>query len=73
MSPMEGGAMPKPSEQAKAAFTKLVPDGPTVTVPGTWRGKPESIKGWIATALELTGRMPPKVPAAKKAGDQKTK
>ena len=25
MSPMEGGAMPKPSEQAKAAFTKLVP------------------------------------------------
>lgn len=39
-----------------------------MTVPGTWRGKPESIKGWIATALELTGRMAPKVPAAKKAG-----
>ncbi len=34
--------MPKPSDQAKAAFTKLV------------------------TALELTGRMPPKVVAAKK-------
>ena len=32
MSPMEGGAMPKPSEEAKAAFTKLVPDGPTVTL-----------------------------------------
>src|SRR5712691_5418866 len=30
MSPMEGGAMPKPSEQAKEAFTKLVPVGPTV-------------------------------------------
>jgi TfoX/Sxy family transcriptional regulator of competence genes len=29
---MEGGAMPKPSEQAKAAFTKLVPAGPSVTL-----------------------------------------
>jgi TfoX/Sxy family transcriptional regulator of competence genes len=131
MSPMEGGAMPKPSEQAKAAFTRLVPDGPSVTlrpmfgnlaafvngnmfaglfgedlflrlpedesakvrkqggrdfapmagrpmkgyvtVPSTWRGKPEAAKGWIATALELTGRMPPKVPAAKKAGVKKLK
>jgi TfoX/Sxy family transcriptional regulator of competence genes len=124
MSPMEGGTMPKPSEQAKAAFTKLVPDGPAVTlrpmfgnlaafvngnmfaglfgedlfvrlpedesdkvrqqggrdfapmagrpmkgyvtVPGTWRDKPAAIKGWIATALEVTGKMPAKVPAAKK-------
>jgi TfoX/Sxy family transcriptional regulator of competence genes len=32
MSPMQGGAMPKPSEQAKAAFTKLVPGGPSVTM-----------------------------------------
>src|ERR1700686_1800611 len=32
MSPMEGGAMPKPSEHAKAAFTKLVPGGPAVTL-----------------------------------------
>jgi TfoX/Sxy family transcriptional regulator of competence genes len=32
MSPMEGGTMPKPSEQAKAAFTKLVPDAPAVTL-----------------------------------------
>ena len=30
MGPMEGGAMPKPSEQAKVAFTKLVPGGPAV-------------------------------------------
>ncbi len=117
--------MPKPSDEAKAAFSKLVPGGPTVTlrpmfgnlaafvngnmfaglfgedlfvrlpddesakvrkqggrdfapmagrpmkgyvtVPGAWRAKPESIKDWIATALELTGRMPPKVSAAKKA------
>jgi TfoX/Sxy family transcriptional regulator of competence genes len=29
---MAGGAMPKPSEQAKAAFTKLVPDEPAVTM-----------------------------------------
>ncbi len=32
MSPMTGGAMPKPTEQAKAAFTKLVPGEPTVTL-----------------------------------------
>src|SRR6202521_2035650 len=32
MSPMEGGAMPKPSDNAKAAFTKLMPDGPSVTM-----------------------------------------
>ena len=29
---MERGAMPKPSEQAKAAFAKVVPDKPTVTL-----------------------------------------
>lgn len=121
---MEGATMPKPSEQAKAAFAKLVPDGPAValrpmfgnlaafvngnmfaglfgedlfvrlpedesaklrkqggrdfapmagrpmkgyvTVPGTWRDKPAAVKGWIATALEVTGTMPAKVPAAKK-------
>ncbi len=32
MSRMAGGSMPKPSEQAKAAFTKLVPDEPAVTM-----------------------------------------
>jgi TfoX/Sxy family transcriptional regulator of competence genes len=32
MSPMEGGAMPKPSDQAKAAFTRLVPAEPAVTM-----------------------------------------
>jgi TfoX/Sxy family transcriptional regulator of competence genes len=31
MTPMEG-RMPKPSDQAKAAFTKLVPGGPSVTL-----------------------------------------
>jgi TfoX/Sxy family transcriptional regulator of competence genes len=124
MSPMAGGAMPKPSDQAKAAFTKLVPGGPTVTlrpmfgnlaafvngnmfaglfgedlfvrlpddqsakvrkqggrdfapmagrpmkgyvtVPSTWQTKPEPAKEWIATALELTGRMPPRIAATKK-------
>jgi len=29
---MSPGIMPKPSEQAKAAFTKLVPDEPAVTL-----------------------------------------
>jgi TfoX/Sxy family transcriptional regulator of competence genes len=129
MSPMEGGTMPKPSEDAKAAFTKLVPDAPTVTlrpmfgnlaafvngnmfaglfgedlfvrlpeaesakvrtaggtdfapmagrpmkgyvtVPGTWRTKPAAAKVWIATALEVTGRMPAKVPTSKKTGIKK--
>jgi TfoX/Sxy family transcriptional regulator of competence genes len=124
MSPMETGAMPKPSDQAKAAFTRLVPGEPAVTmrpmfgnlaafvngnlfaglfgedlfvrlsedesvtvrkrggrdfepmpgramrgyvtVPGTWRSKPDAAKGWIKIALELTRLMPPKVPAAGK-------
>jgi TfoX/Sxy family transcriptional regulator of competence genes len=128
---MEGGTMPKPSEQAKAAFTKLIPDGPAVTlrpmfgnlaafvngnmfaglfgqdlfvrlpedesakvrkqggrdfapmagrpmkgyvtVPVTWRTKPAAVKGWIVTALEVTGRMPAKVPAAKRAAVKKAR
>ena len=32
MSRMSPGAMPKPSEQAKAAFTRLVPDEPAVAM-----------------------------------------
>lgn len=32
MSRMSPGSMPKPSEQAKAAFTKLVPGEPAVTL-----------------------------------------
>ena len=130
MSPMEGGAMPKPSDQAKAAFTKLVPDAPEVTlrpmfgnlaafvngnmftglfgedlfvrlteeesakvrkqggrdfepmpgramrgyvtVPSTWRSKPDAASAWIKTALELTKQLPPKVPAAKKPAGAKS-
>jgi TfoX N-terminal domain. len=130
MSPMVGEPMPKPSDQAKGAFTKLVPDGPAVTlrpmfgnlaafvngnmfaglfgedlfvrlseddsagvrkqggrdfepmpgramrgyvtVPSTWRAKPDAVRGWIKTALELTRQLPPKVPAAKKAAAKKT-
>ena len=121
--------MPKPSDDARTAFTKLVPDGPTVklrpmfgnlaafvngnmfaglfgedlfvrlsedesakvrkqggrdfapmagrpmrgyvTVPSTWRTKPEPVKAWIKIALEQTGRMPAKVPTAKKAAAKK--
>lgn len=32
MSPMTGGSMPKPSDDAKAAFTKLVPGEPAITL-----------------------------------------
>ena len=32
MARMTPGSMPKPSEQAKAAFTKLVPGEPAVTM-----------------------------------------
>jgi TfoX/Sxy family transcriptional regulator of competence genes len=129
MSPMEKGTMPRPTEDAKTAFARLVPAGPTVTlrpmfgnlaafvngnmfaglfgddlfvrlpdaesvkvrkegghdfapmagrtmtgyvtVPDTWRTKPGPAKAWIATALELTGRMPSKVASAKKAGAKK--
>jgi TfoX/Sxy family transcriptional regulator of competence genes len=125
MSPMEKGAMPKPSDDAKTAFTMLVPDGRAVTlrpmfrnlaafvhgnmfaglfgedlfvrlsddesakvrkhggrdfapmpgramkgyvtVPGTWRSKPEPVKAWINQALEETRRMPPKASKASKA------
>jgi TfoX/Sxy family transcriptional regulator of competence genes len=131
MSPMEGGGMPKPSDRAKAAFTELVPAGPTVTlrpmfgnlaafinghmfaglfgedlfvrlpddesamvrkqggrdfapmagrpmkgyvtVPSTWHTRPEPAKVWIATALDLTSRMPPKVGAAKKRATKPTR
>jgi TfoX/Sxy family transcriptional regulator of competence genes len=129
MSPMERGAMPKPSDDAKAAFARLVPDGPTVTmrpmfgnlaafvngnmfaglfgedmfvrlsedetakvrkqggrdfapmagrpmkgyvtVPSTWRSKPEPVKVWVKMALEQTGQMPPKAPTAKRAAPKK--
>jgi TfoX/Sxy family transcriptional regulator of competence genes len=127
MSPM---SMPKPSEQAKAAFAKLVPGEPAVTmkpmfgnlaafvngnmfaglfgedlfvrlpddesalvrkqggrdfepmpghamkayitVPGTWRTKPDATVVWIKRSLELTRKMPAKVPGgAKKTAAKK--
>jgi len=42
-----------------------------VTVPSTWRSKPDAAKGWIRTALQETGKMPAKIPAAKKAAAKK--
>jgi TfoX/Sxy family transcriptional regulator of competence genes len=129
MSPMTAGSMPKPSEQAKAAFASLVPGEPAVTlkpmfgnlaafvngnmfaglfgedlfvrlpddesapvrkqggrdfepmpgramkgyvtVPSTWRSKPDAVVVWIKRSLELTRKMPPKVPAAKKVAARK--
>ena len=128
---MAPGSLPKPSEDAKAAFTKLVPGDPRVTlrpmfgnlaafvngnmfaglfgedlfvrlpdaeaapirkaggrnfepmagramtgyvvVPGTWRSKPEPARGWIKQALAITGKMPAKAAAAKKAAAPKKK
>ena len=121
--------MPKPSEQAKAAFTKLVPGEPAVTlkpmfgnlaafvngnmfaglfgedlfvrlpedesahvrkqggrdfepmagramkgyvtVPSTWRTKSEPVVVWINRSLELTRKMPAKVPGPKKGAAKK--
>jgi len=128
---MAPGSLPKPSEDAKAAFTKLVPGDPRVTlrpmfgnlaafvngnmfaglfgedlfvrlpdaeaapirkaggrnfepmagramtgyvvVPGAWRSKPEPARGWIKQALAITGKMPAKAAAAKKAAAPKKK
>ena len=116
--------MPKPSEQAKAAFTKLVPAEPAVTmrpmfgnlaafvngnmfaglfgedlfvrlpddqsapirklggrdfepmpghamrgyitVPTTWRSKPDATQSWIGASLQFARGLPPKVAAAKR-------
>jgi TfoX/Sxy family transcriptional regulator of competence genes len=123
-------SMPKPSEQAKSAFTKLVPGEPAVTlkpmfgnlaafvngnmfaglfgedlfvrlpddesahvrkqggrdfepmpghamkgyvtVPSTWRTKSDPVVLWIKRSLELTRKMPPKVPGATKAAVKKS-
>ena len=124
MSPMTGGAMPKPSDDAKAAFTKLVPGEPAVTlrpmfgnlsafvngnmfcglfgedlfvrlpdeesapirkqggrdfepmagramkgyvtVPSTWRAKPDTARKWIIQSLAFARTLPAKTPAGKK-------
>jgi TfoX/Sxy family transcriptional regulator of competence genes len=124
MSPMTGGAMPKPSDDAKAAFTKLVPGEPAitlrpmfgnlsafvngnmfcglfgedlfvrlpdeqsapirklggrdfepmaghamkgyVTVPSTWRSKPDSARSWIDQSLAFARALPPKTSGSKK-------
>jgi TfoX/Sxy family transcriptional regulator of competence genes len=128
MSRMAPGSMPKPSEEAKAAFSKLIPAEPAVTmrpmfgnlaafvngnmfaglfgedlfvrlpdeesarvrkeggrnfepmaghamkgyvtVPATWRSKPEPALVWIKRSLTLTRAMPPKAPAKKAAKRQ---
>jgi TfoX/Sxy family transcriptional regulator of competence genes len=42
-----------------------------VTVPTTWRSKPDAARVWIASALELTRRLPPKAANAKKSAAKK--
>jgi hypothetical protein len=42
-----------------------------VTVPTTWRAKPDAAVVWIRRALELTRKMPPKVAGAKKTAIKK--
>jgi TfoX/Sxy family transcriptional regulator of competence genes len=42
-----------------------------VTVPSGWHAKPAATTAWIATALEFTAKMPPKVASAKQAATKK--
>src|ERR1700694_4396433 len=51
MSPMEGGAMPKPSDNAKAAFTQVVPDGPSVTMRPMFGNLAAFVNGNMFTGL----------------------
>jgi TfoX/Sxy family transcriptional regulator of competence genes len=51
MSPMGRGAMPKPSEQAKAAFTNLVPGEPQVTMRPMFGNLAAFVKGNMFAGL----------------------
>jgi TfoX/Sxy family transcriptional regulator of competence genes len=58
---MSPGMMPKPSEEAKAAFTKLVPDEPTVTLRPMFGNLSAFVNGNMFTGLfgeDLFVRLP---------------
>ncbi len=58
---MSPGMMPKPSEEAKAAFTKLVPDEPAVTIRPMFGNLSAFVNGNMFTGLfgeDLFVRLP---------------
>ena len=61
MSQMRPGMMPKPSEQARAAFSKLVPDEPAVTMRPMFGNLAAFVNGNMFTGLfgeDLFVRLP---------------
>lgn len=74
MSPMERGTMklPRPSEDAKAAFAKLVPDGPAVTLKPMFGQLSAFVNGNMFCGLfgeELVVRLPePEIAKVKQQG-----
>jgi TfoX/Sxy family transcriptional regulator of competence genes len=69
---MPPGSLPKPSEQAKAAFTKLVPDEPAVTLKPMFGNLSAFVNGNMFAGLfgeDLFVRLPePEIAAVKKGG-----
>jgi TfoX/Sxy family transcriptional regulator of competence genes len=72
MGRMAPGSMPKPSEQAKAAFSKLVPDEPAVTLKPMFGNLSAFLNGNMFCGLfgeDLFVRLPdPEIAAVKKSG-----
>src|SRR5713226_2501138 len=66
MSQMRPGMMPKPSEHAKAAFSKLVPDEPAVTMRPMFGNLAAFVNGNMFSGLfgeDLFVRLPDDLPA----------
>lgn len=72
MGRMAPGSLPKPSEQAKAAFSKLVPDEPAVTLKPMFGNLSAFVNGNMFAGLfgeDLFVRLPePEIAAVKKQG-----
>ena len=72
MGRMAPGSMPKPSEKAKAAFSKLVPDEPTVTLKPMFGNLSAFVNGNMFCGLfgeDLFVRLPePEIAEVKKQG-----
>jgi TfoX/Sxy family transcriptional regulator of competence genes len=72
MGRMAPGSMPKPSEHAKAAFSKLVPDEPAVTLKPMFGNLSAFVNGNMFAGLfgeDLFVRLPdPEIAAVKKQG-----
>ena len=72
MSRMAPGSMPKPSEETKAAFSRLVPDEPAVTLKPMFGNLSAFVNGNMFAGLfgeDLFVRLPePEITAVKKQG-----